>query len=202
MRHSTLLAIIACLFGCGDGNSFQPVPVPINSFSGLSEYTQNNFDLGETSEYWEVRRGDDGGSGDLSAVLYQSDTDAYELLSAQDLALLEAQSSISGFTYTCLPGSCPIYAVTLDGGSARTISSDAELKLFFADINTEAELYIWLWANNYSAKLFDQLDDGYRVLVEWDDYCGKRGERIVHVGFDGEIIELIDVLTESYDGCA
>jgi len=205
MKIKLLLTFFILLLfsSCGSSNRFEDY----TQLPKLEEVYLKDFKLNEKYDYWEIRRG----------LMYYSSSEVYpdEVIYSFDKEKLNGLSSeaqlslktvdrddILGFTSQCQPAFCPIYGVAIRENKAISITSDEELLAFFDGINTEAELSIWAWANEYKAKSYKEIKSGYSVVVGWDNLCGSRGEDLIEVESDtGIIIQKERLFTKSYDGC-
>lgn len=179
--------------------------LPDTPFSERSAYVLADFDLETTPVYWEVRRGPVEGPDveeEPVHVLYSYDSSATEEFTQIQIdALAEAESS-SGFGVSCLPMYCPIYGVIIEGNEAQLLTTESELLAFFGNINSEAELNLWLYANEYYARTYQEVDGGYEVVAAWDDSCGENGEDLLFVDTAGVITKLETLWSEEDNVCA
>ncbi|MGH1471388.1 MAG: hypothetical protein ACRBCS_09355 [Cellvibrionaceae bacterium] len=192
------------LTACLSDNSDSELIVVLNeSFYHLDEYELADFTLSEDFEYWEVRKGEtvDGNFIiESEEILYVYDDNAFANLSNQQVTDLDATFSANGFRASCEPDYCPFYGVAVMGNTTALIDSKSELLDFFEDIDTEAELHLWLWANDYKALSYELVPSGYLAVVRWSNGCDRRGEKIVYVDFDGDISTQRVIFVEKYNG--
>jgi hypothetical protein len=201
MKLLRLVFFALLISGCDDDKE-RSKNLPSNEFGVISEYSVSDFSLNENYEYWEIRRGNTGSEPSTpDEVLMSFDEDALVTLSeAQRLNLENADSDI-GFSAQCLPGYCPIYGVTIFEDSTTLLTSKGELSDFWGEIDTIAELHVWLWANDYGSKYYEIVDSGYMVVVSWDSLCGTRGEDLIFVDYSGNITKQEEISTETYQWC-
>ncbi|MGI1678787.1 MAG: hypothetical protein K6L75_08655 [Cellvibrionaceae bacterium] len=204
MKIVGILMILCGLTACLSEDSDSELIVVLNeSFYNLDEYELADFNLSDDFDYWEVRKGEvrDGNFiVEPEEILYVYDDDAFAGLSNQQVADLDATVSRNGFIAFCQPDYCPIYGVTVIGNGTALIDSKSELLDFFEDIDTEAELHLWLWANDYTALSYELAPSGYLAVVRWSNGCDRRGEKIVYVDFDGDISTQRVIFVEKYNG--
>ena len=115
---------------------------------------------------------------------------------------MRSETSTTGFSASCLPGFCPEYAVAIIDGNISLIDSKSLLLEFLGLIDSPAELDIWLWAHELWARFHQQTESGYLAVVAWDDYCGTRGEDLVHISKNGTITKQYTISRETYEACA
>ncbi|WP_300426627.1 hypothetical protein [uncultured Thalassolituus sp.] len=206
-KLSFLLLLSLIVSGCGGDKS--DGSLPDMEFGGKSNYVLSDFDLNNEVRYWEIRMGplpqsewrDEIGYLYEYDVLYQFDETGLASLSEQEVQNLNDVDSQYGFSSECLPDYCPIYGVSVQGGSVVVIASDQELLDFFGTINTHAELDVWLWAKSYQARYYQEVEGGYMVVVAWDNLCGTSGEDLIFVDHNGVITKQREISRESYSGC-
>ncbi|MDH5547564.1 MAG: hypothetical protein OEZ43_18435 [Gammaproteobacteria bacterium] len=195
------VAVLGCFHSESDTD------LPSTSFpQKWTDYAFSDFSLSDEYVYWETRLGevigDESGRNEPDLVLGSFDLATFNNLSdVQKLALSNADSEI-GFAAQCLPGYCPVYGVAIKGDTAVVISTKEELLAFLGEIDSTAELAVWLWANEYSAKFYKLTDAGYEVIVAWDTHCQLKGEDLVFVDKAGVITKQRMISTESYESCA
>ncbi|WP_024460057.1 hypothetical protein [Marinimicrobium sp. LS-A18] len=211
MTRTLLLAISLSLVACsGDDhpspeNPRQTLSIPETTFSG--EYSAEDFDLAQPVDYWEIRLGAIPGLGsDEFERLMTFDASTHEALNDTQKAILEETTVLdTGFGAQCRPLYCPVYAVSLTGFDATVIDSDALLLEFFGDIDTEAELFVYLTHTPNLSVLtplaFEANDEGYIVHVAWDSQCLVRGENLIQVSPDGTIETLEELSQEETGVC-
>lgn len=212
MTRTLLIVISLSLVACSGDD--QPLPesprqtlsIPETTFSG--EYSAEDFDLAQPVDYWEIRLGAIPGLGsDEFERLMTFDASSYEALDDTQKSILEETTVLdTGFGAQCRPLYCPVYAVSLTGFDATVIDSDALLLEFFGDIDTEAELLVYLtYAQNYKEQVrplaFEANAEGYRVHVAWDSLCLVRGEDLIQVSPDGTIERLEELSLEETGVC-
>jgi len=174
--------------------------LPNEPFMNRTDYVLSDFSLSGNYVYWEIRRGSLS-SEEKDETLYSYDSETYSTLDETNLNNLSQADSEYGFAAQCLPGYCPVYGVTILDGNTNTLTSKSELLEFFGKVDTEAELNLWLWANDYYVDLFSKDESGYYVIVSWDSLCGRRGKDLVFVDENGVITEQRTISTEEYHGC-
>ena len=190
----TLLSLM--LIACNKDDEL----LPDNVFSDV--YQLSDFSLNDAYLYWEIRLGNmEYQADDEDFILDSFDGDILEQLTPEQLSLLDHADTNNGFDAACAPSYCPIYAVALLTGSVFVVQSPSDLLVLFDVIDTEAELYYLLSVNASQAKYFQENSLGYKVIVEWDNLCGTRGEDLVQVYTDGTIEKIRQLNTESYQGC-
>ncbi|MEP1384373.1 MAG: hypothetical protein ABJK64_11375 [Paraglaciecola sp.] len=187
----TILSLL-CL-SCSDSED-----LPKQAFA--DEYQLADFNLSDSYIYWEKRRGNLYGQDEQAdEVLIQFDAEIYTDLSTEQVALLDTADTNNGYDAQCLPEYCPIYGVALLNDSSFVIESMTDLVDFFGDIDTEAELYHLVSVDSSVAKSYEKNEDGYRVVVEWNNLCGLKGTNLIQVFTDGSQ-ELIKELTTEETG--
>ncbi|MEP0354732.1 MAG: hypothetical protein ABJH06_05570 [Paraglaciecola sp.] len=187
----TILSLL-CL-SCSDSED-----LPTQAFA--DEYQLADFNLSDSYIYWEKRRGNLYGQEEQAdEVLIQFDAEIYTDLSTEQVALLDTADTNNGYDAQCLPEYCPIYGVALLNDSSFVIESMTDLVDFFGDIDTEAELYHLVSVDSSVAKSYEKNEDGYRVVVEWNNLCGLKGTNLIQVFTDGSQ-ELIKELTTEETG--
>ncbi|MFT2090047.1 hypothetical protein [Paraglaciecola sp. 2405UD69-4] len=194
MKNYLLSSIIMLLcMACNDSTD-----LPKQEFA--DEYQLADFKLSDAYIYWEIRRGNLYSQEDQAdEVLTQFDAEIYTDLSTEQVALLDTADTNNGYDAQCLPEYCPIYGVALLNDSSFVIESMTDLVDFFGDIDTEAELY-HLLAIDYSVpETFEENDEGYRVVIAWNNLCGLKGTNLIQVYPDGSQ-ELIKELTTEETG--
>lgn len=209
MRSKLYLLLLLSLIVSSCGGDESNGSLPDKDFGGKSNYVLSDFDPNDEIKYWEIRRGplpqsewrDEIGYLYEYDVLYQFDETRLESLSDAEVQNLNDADSQYGFSSQCLPDYCPIYGVSVQRSSVVIIASDQELLDFFGTINTLAELDIWLWANSYQARHYQEVESGYLVVVAWDNLCGTSGEDLIFVDHNGVITKQREISRESYSGC-
>lgn len=183
--------------------------LPTETYEEVSELS--GFNLSRDYIYWEVRRSyftyhysseNEGEYEYGEDVLHQYDEAAYNNLTPLQLEMLEGVNSVNGFDDDCPPDYCPIFGVALLSNEPVVIASEQSLLEFFGDIDTPAELSRWVWANDYSLKFYEETNYGYRVVADWDNDCGERGQDLIKVFKDGSIEKVEELSIEFYDTCA
>jgi hypothetical protein len=201
MKLLGLAFLTFLILGC-EGDKGSSEGLPSNEFGVKSEYSLSDFSLNNDYKYWEVRIRDVGSDPEYpDEVLMSFDEDSFMSLSETQKLNLENAGSDIGFSAQCLPGYCPIYGVAIIEDSTILLTSKGELSDFFGEINTIAELHVWLWANDYASKYYEKVDSGYMVVVSWDSLCGTRGMDLVFVDYNGSIAKQETISTENYEGC-
>ena len=171
-------------------------------------YQLSEFNLSKTYRYWEIRRGSvEFEESDEYEVIVQFDATAYNGLVDDIKSVLSDAQSQNGFFAQCLPSYCPIYGAAIsDQNDVELIDSNTLLKAFFGDIDTEAELFIWVKYSRlsfYNEPLsYEAYEQGYKVVVEWDTLCQRKGSSLIYVDQNGDITELKQLTEEHYDSCA
>lgn len=200
-NYASILAFTVLLTGCdSEHKGFS------NSFAG--NYQITDFQFASEHQYWEIRRGWFEQNPEVEhSVLNQFDPASLLTLSQATQTALAETKLYSGFYSSCFPAGCPIYAVAVDNNELLVeIDSRNKLLAFFGDIDTEAELDIWVRYSGFEAitvpVTYEQHQLGYKVMVNWDTTCQLRGSSIVLVEFNGQVSELEQIDTEEYDSCA
>ncbi|MGF1732192.1 hypothetical protein [Photobacterium kasasachensis] len=198
MRKISLISLLCLgLFGCNGDNGDE---LPSTEFSG--SYKLSDFTLNENYAYWEVRQGNmshQESSEDI--VLNKFDDDIYSNLSTEQVNLLAEADTNYGFDSRCAPMYCPIYGVAILGTQVTLIESNTDLISFFGEVDTEAELSYLLSVGYANAKYYEKNEIGYKVIIEWDNLCGTRGENLIQVHKNGTVELLKELSTEEYQGC-
>ena len=134
-------------------------------------------------------------------MLRKFDNSRYEQLSTEQLSRLNSINVDNGYDTKCGADYCPIYGVAVLSDSFFTIESETDLITFFDEIDTEAELYVYLSKSGSQAKTYEKNGLGYKVLISWDNNCGTRGENLVQVFTDGTVEVIQELSVSEYNGC-
>lgn len=186
MKYAILILVSIVLSSCGSDNSSGNLPtIPMPE---LESFELSDFSLSKPLDYWQIEQGSLVETSP-DEVLYQFDADIYDGLSDELKANIDAQNSNSGFTYSCEPSSCAYYGVTLEGNVVDLVVSSEELVELFDEIDTAAELSILVWANRYSAKLYEPVTGGYRVVADLIS-CETESEELLEVDSDGSLTQI------------
>lgn len=198
MKYAILTLASIVLFACGSGGPNKNLP--ITPFPDLASYRLSDFSLSKPLNYWQIETQTyddpflDPDFVARSSVIFQFDENIFEGLSSELQDEILSQNSNAGFSYSCIPSSCAIYGVILEEGRVDLIISEEELLELFGEIDTTAELDIWLWMSNYESRLYETTDTGYRVVaveIYQSDVCGGTvDEDLLEVTADGTITEL------------
>lgn len=199
LKVISLVLGVSFLVGClNDSDSSDQLP--LNEFK--AEYTLIDFNLSEDYLYWEVRQGNMLHQEEHEDVVRdQYDEGIYSSLTDVQLEILGSVDSNSGFDYGCAPSYCPYYGAALIDNSIVTIETRADLIAFFGSIDTEAELSVLLSIGYNNAELYEKIEDGYRVIIAWDDLCGTQGKDLIKVYADGTTEKIREISRENYEGC-
>jgi len=177
-----------------------------NSFRELESYMLDEFTFSKDIVYFELRM------RESSAVSLEDDHESYNTMFSygeepmaecyfdntsndprmSDLfsfpcTKLSSVSVSEGFFNGCnvglSAGNCPAFTVTWDNEETAVQKTLEELNILFEDIDTIAEVHIWLWANKYNPETYKIVEDGYEV------YASKRcdGDFIIFLHKDGSI---------------
>lgn len=205
MKQLLYIFPLFLLFSCNTTNSNSlPIlntEIPLaNSFQAKDEYSLSDFTLNNNYSYWEIRMNYPN-SGETNTPLqsYQEDENK-KLTQAQQSRLKDVKSN-AGFLDLCYPEKCPVYGVSLVDNTTIMLTTDDSLLAFFGLIDTEAELNIWLWANNYEGLSYQKVGNGYQVVANWNNLCGTRGKDLVYVDENGKITKLKGFSTHEYGSC-
>ena len=200
------MILIALLTGC-DSNDRSNSGNTLPSIAFSDDYQLSSFTLSDDYAYWEIRRGKLS-EGEIQGyrVLEQFDEDSFNSLDETQTEIISNTSSLSGFAGFCRPSFCPVYAVAINGYSVTVIDSGYDLTEFFGEIDTEAELKVRLdYAQDYAQRttptFYEEVDDGYMVLMSWDTLCQLRGEDLIKVYRDGTIEKIREISRENYESC-
>lgn len=182
-----LIITLSMLSGCmhDDSDGTQNDGLPATEFSGA--YVLADFTLSDTYAYWEIRRGEPGIPEIDYIVIASFDEERLQSLTDAQLEALAVASADIGFRSECEPGGCPVYGVAIKGDFPVLITSDAQLLSFFGQIDTPAELSLWLTAHDYTPVSYEETAAGYLAVADWDNLCGTRGSDLLFVGSDGVI---------------
>jgi len=185
------------LLGCqSDGDD----ALPNTQFA--SSYQLSDFNLNDSYNYWEVRRGNmQHQAEEADEVMVRFNDEIHASLTTEQRELLANADTNNGYDAQCLPSYCPIYGVALLNDNAVVIESKSDLLEFFGDIDTEAELAHLLSIGYSTPKFFQKNDLGYKAILGWDSLCGQRGENLIQVDFDGTITIIKELSTEEYNSC-
>lgn len=196
MKQYLALTILSLLcLGCSDSDD-----LPKQAFA--DEYQLVDFNLSDSYIYWEKRRGNlYGQEGQADEVLIQYDAEIYTDLSTEQIALLDMADTNNGYDAQCLPDYCPLYGVALLQDSIFVIESMTDLVDFFGDIDTEAELYHLLAVDYSVPETFEENDEGYRVVIAWNNLCGLKGTNLIQVYPDGTQVLIKELTTEETNTC-
>lgn len=196
MKQYLALTILSLLcLGCSDSDD-----LPKQAFA--DEYQLVDFNLSDSYIYWEKRRGNlYGQEGQADEVLIQYDAEIYTDLSTEQIALLDMADTNNGYDAQCLPDYCPLYGVALLQDSIFVIESMTDLVDFFGDIDTEAELYHLLAVDYSVPETFEENDEGYRVVIAWNNLCGLKGTNLIQVYPDGTQALIKELTTEETNTC-
>lgn len=179
-------------------------------FTDRDDTTGSDFNLEMESDYWELRAdhphlevSEEFEADDYYDVYKQYDSQSFDLLSQSDQDTLRiAYGASPGLVNNCLPLSCRVYVASIYNGEVTLIDSDEELLVFLGDIDTSAELDLWLKANSLDGLKYERNDDDtWSVLAEKDDTCGTITKSHLLVKPDGQIEKLGIVDVEEYGGC-
>lgn len=193
---SVTLAITLVLVAC---NSSEQTQLPVQPFA--DKYSLADFTLNDDYHYWEIRQGNTSYQKSGYTVLQKFETNKHSTLTVDQIATLEKINVDNGYDSTCRPDYCPIYGVAVLSDSFFTIESESDLITFFDEIDTEAELFVYLSKAGSIAKSYEKNGLGYKVLVSWDNFCGTRGENLVQVFTDGTVEVIQELSVSEYDGC-
>lgn len=194
----------------GEDNIDDGIEIPSNEFK--NEYTLADFDLNGKVDYLEIRYSiTDKDTDSLRySVLQSFDQFSFDSLENVQKVIIENASSVSGFTGGGFPTFHPIYGVALTDYSATIMSSWDELLEVFGELDTEAELKIWLdykqdWTIDHGpifmAHRYQEIEDGYLVLFVWKDDCDGRPQEIHKILRDGTLEKIKELNVDIYDGC-
>jgi hypothetical protein len=186
------LMLVAC-------NSSEEAQLPTRSFA--DSYSLTDFNLNDDYRYWEIRQGNSSYQKAGHTVLQKFDTNKHSTLTSDQISRLQKINVDNGYDSTCRPEYCPIYGVAVLSDSFFTIESETDLITFFDEIDTEAELYVYLSKSGSQAKTYEKNGLGYKALVSWDNYCGTRGENLVQVFTDGTVEVIREISVSEYNGC-
>jgi len=188
----------------GDGNimlvSWQALPQ--NEFSATTNLS--DFNLNDSYIYWEIRRGNmSHQDASEDTVRIQYDAQIYDTLTPEQLTLLSAADTDSGFEYNCQPGICPLYAVALLENTSVIIDSKSEVLNFLGEIDTPAELK-WLLSIGSGARsttFYETNDLGYLAIHVINDLCGTSTTQLVQVYVSGTVEVIKTLAVEKFEWC-
>ncbi len=183
-------------------SSANPQELPETPFSDSSDYLRTDFDLSLEADYWEIRRAPIDDSEDEGETLFSFDAGTREELSSTAEAELAEADSNTGFAEGCAPMHCPIFAVAVVDDTAYLQASEGELLGLLGELNTEAELYIWLYANEYSGEAYEEVDGGYSVIATWNGSCDIGREDLLFVDYNGVITKQETLENPEFSVCS
>ena len=123
---------------------FEPPPSHFESFDGLGYSRFSDFDLPSYVQYFEMRQGEDPNAWDFEhQMLLQFDPQGYGQLDIGQQLDIDFIDTERGFAQGCAPSFCPIYIAAV-GESVTVIDTLPLLKNFLGDIDTPAEVALWL----------------------------------------------------------
>lgn len=120
----------------------------MEKFKSLQEYRLNDFRLAKHVKYFSIYFG-------FSGTLYKYNTQTYQHLSSEEKRALEdAKKGVKSYFNLYIPpvammiGRPVVYIVYMDEASkVHTVETKEELKAFFGNIDTPAEVKVWLMLN-------------------------------------------------------
>lgn len=201
MKCSTVAMAFALMIttGCGS-SSDKSVPTLALTFRSPSHYSLDDFALGEDVLYWELRTRQ--GSNPPSPTAWTYDPPSREALSEEQKALLESTDSNFGLQPGCQIDDCVLFGAAVTQEGIQVLSSNAELLAFFAPINSEAKLHLWLWANDYQGHTYEAVESGYNAVVHVaDPLCIEDHYYQVFVDTNGVITETEMLMTRTPEVC-
>ena len=202
MKHFTFLTAFLFIAACNMGDDDKPELD--HNFRAFLDYKVADFDFSREVDYWEVRRQTlyIGTTATATTTIFSFDLESYATLSDNQITLVSEATSEQGFKYSCLPGACSVFGVVIADENREIISSLDELLLLFGTINTEAELAIWLFANDYQGTSFESNGDGYYAIASWTNHCGLEGSDLLSVDSLGEITVVQKISRRRTNTCA
>lgn len=193
------------------------LPQLSQSFATPNDYSFADFQLTADVRYWEMRLGPRDGliydeemeewvfipRHHPAETLWSFDSEQYQLLSEEIRQQVAESSSETGFTAGCQPDYCPVFAVAVKNDDVKMAITLSELLGLFDYLDTEAELYLWLWANEYQPLSYKKDVNSYEVIVHWlDPMCREDKYYRLFVDQSGGITEMELLLKKAPDLCS
>ena len=165
-----------------------------NEASAFFEYSLQDFDFENDIDHLEIRLACETGD-DL--VFRPSDFGlaTFNSLSDSQQQRIEDTVSSSGFLPQCglsLYGACSVYLVSWKDGTEIIASLEA-LRDLMGTIDSDAELALWMYANDFNVHSFEAKEDGngYWVIADIPDEdrcCSDSEEGLLNVDSVGNIV--------------
>lgn len=210
MKLIPWLLVILLLTGCGDSDDDGNGLFSFNStsreaFLPLDQYQSDDFNLTEDALYWETRVGPATQAGVPQVLRHQLlffyAQEALVATFENRLDELIQTEPLAGFADKCFPSRCLVYIAGLTPQSNFTILTDQELASFLGEIDTEAELAYWLWAEDYIPLDYLVEEGGFEVTVETSTICPQRTRQRLFVDNNGVITPVENLPSESVETC-
>ena len=144
-RSVTVMGALFIFLGCQQPNQSSG---KMEKFKSLNEYRLSDFHLAKDVKYFSIHLG-------FSGITYRYDSQTYQqLTSEQEHALEEAKKGVKSYFNLYIPpvaaliGRPVAYIIYIDEASrVHTVETKDELKEFLGNIDTSAEVKVWLMLN-------------------------------------------------------
>lgn len=163
-------------------------------------YSLQDFSLKKNYQYLEFRTASRKLEEDNLQVLAVFDNLGLSALTPeQKSAVINIRSDIGFRNKSALFGNT-IYGVAVHNKNVETITSISQLYSLFNTIDTEAELYWWLWIHSYEALAYQEVSAGYIVYAKLnDDGCESGKQRKLFVDANG-VITVLELFVSEHQG--
>lgn len=198
-----LIFVVAC-GGSSDGKDKEDdLPELANTFEAIPEYSFDDFQLDSDVLYWEIRAGDqDPQAGGTTEAAWRYDAERYQALTEEQRTQLDATESSGRLQDWCQTEYCVNYGAAITEDGVEVLHDEPDLLAFFGQIDSEAKLNLWLWANEYSGVTFEAEDAGYTAIaLRSDPMCVEDVYYRLFVDTNGVITEVEEVLRRKPDLC-
>ena len=144
-RSVTVMGMLLMFLGCQQPDQSSG---KMEKFKSLNEYRLSDFRLAKDVKYFSIHLG-------FSGITYRYDSQTYQqLTSEQEHALEEAKKGVKSYfnlyisPVAALIGRPVAYIIYIDEtSSVHTVETKDELKEFLGNIDTPAEVKVWLMLN-------------------------------------------------------
>ena len=144
-RSAIVMGTLFMFLGCQQPNQRSG---KMEKFKSLNAYNLNDFHLAKDVKYFSIHLG-------FSGIVYRYNVEIYQHLSSEQKRTLEdAKKGVQNYFNLYIPpnamimGSPVAYIVYIDEASkVHTVETKEELKDFLGNIDTPAEVKVWLMLN-------------------------------------------------------
>jgi len=144
-RSVTVMGMLLMFLGCQQPDQSSG---KMEKFKSLNEYRLSDFRLAKDVKYFSIHLG-------FSGITYRYDSQTYQQLTSEQKHALEvAKKGVKSYFNLYIPpvgaliGRPVAYIVYIDeASSVHTVETKEELKAFLGNIDTPAEVKVWLKLN-------------------------------------------------------